>query len=287
MSKGKDLKPGDDPVEFDSLQEVDRALAKAPGHPGLLAEAERLARRDGAFAVLADMLAYAFGRAGAGQKVKIAIRLGRLYRDDIGFNVEAVHWYAEALAADLSCQEASEQLIELCREREAWRTAVEVFAAKRDPELRHRAAQMAEKKLDDRERSVELYEALLDEDQKDVEAYEELARLYADLGDWEHLTRTYEKRLEVTLDRNEREDIAERLALINEAATENERAVTVKERAEAEPEPLGTPRASEGPAEAEPTGTSRASEGPAEPEPVGEEERPATATELPEPAAEA
>jgi tetratricopeptide (TPR) repeat protein len=121
---------------------------------------------------------------------------------DMAENVLADPRLAEEILRELLADNETDQWAaeELTRLREAMGDHLEVVSlllkraeaesdGARALELRHRAAQVAAVKLNDRERAITLYEGIIESEPGDTAAQTELRALYSDLGKWKELAK--------------------------------------------------------------------------------------------------
>ena len=167
-----------------TLSQLEQRLRKAPTDDGLLELAERVAREEGAFGVLADIWITAHENVPHAGKLELSLKLGDLHRDEIGFAEEAVRWYLKALEVDPASDQAFEALLPLCDEAARWKMLVDGLlkrAGAVDDEaavLKLRAAQLTQEHDENPLESVPLYEETLILNPGDAEATAALEALY-------------------------------------------------------------------------------------------------------------
>jgi tetratricopeptide (TPR) repeat protein len=229
-----------------TLVQVQESLRKRPADPALLRLAERAARREGAFGLLADLLANAVLAVERHGKAALCLKLGALYRDDIGYAEEAARWYLQALEEAPSAAEPFDALLPLCDRTGQWELLVDglLLRAGAVPEeaaqLKARAAALRLENDEDSRAAIPLFEELFSMDPGHRMAAEVLAGHYTETEQWEKLAVIFEVLLERTEDPAERADLLKKLALLRETVMGDELAAaeSYKELTELLPDDL-------------------------------------------------
>jgi tetratricopeptide (TPR) repeat protein len=163
-------------------------------------------------------------------QVAFFLRLGDLFRDQLGDIEKAQEAYGNALELDPNELRAVDALHVLYTQSEKWEKLIEVLAIRaaiepgRDSELKLESGAVLEDKLNDPVRAAELYEDLLTFDPNNRDAFHRLENIYKNLEQWDKLAETYEKLLSVTGAEEDRAVLLRSLALISESMLDNREA---------------------------------------------------------------
>jgi len=198
----------------ESLPAIEETLRESPADAHLLEQAERVARQEGAWGVLADIWVRALDTADRARRAELSLKLARLYRDDIGFTAEAVRWYAEVLVLDPSSKEASDQLEAMYEELERPADLVQVLhrmvplceTVGEKVSLLERIARISTEELNDPESAIKAYGDILEHDPAYGPALSSLEGLHADREEWEQVLGVLDMRIAISTDE---EDLAE------------------------------------------------------------------------------
>lgn len=210
-----------------TLVQLEAQLKKDPGAGPLLRMAERVARREGAFGTLGDLLANAVLAVSRDRKLELCLKLGDLYRDDVGYPEEAVRWYLQALEEAPRNGPAFDAIGPLCEETGQWELLVEalLLRAGNVPEeatgLKREAALLRHTRAEEPDSAIHLFQEVFAASPGDPAAAEVLSNHYAETEQWTKLADVYEGLLTVTEDPGERVDLLKKLALLRETVIED------------------------------------------------------------------
>ena len=210
-----------------TLAQLEAQLRKDPGAGPLLRMAERVARREGAFGLLGDFLANAVLAVSRDRKLELCMKLGNLYRDDIGFHEEAARWYLQAVEEGPKKSRAFEALVPLCDETGQWEILVEALLLRANivseeaPGLKRQAALLRLDNSDEPESAITLFEDVFELEPGDPVAAEVLVNHYGNTEQWRKLATVYEGLLTTTEDPADRVELLKKLALLRETVIED------------------------------------------------------------------
>ena len=210
-----------------TLVQLEAQLKKDPGAGPLLRMAERVARREGAFGTLGDLLANAVLAVSRDRKLELCLKLGDLYRDDVGYFEEAARWYLQALEETPRNGPAFNAIGPLCEQTGQWELWVEALLLRaavvlsEATSLKRQAALLRHVNADEPNTAIPLFEEVFAAAPGDPAAAEVLADHYAETEQWVKLADVYEGLLTVTEDPEERVDLLKKLALLRETVIED------------------------------------------------------------------
>ena len=210
-----------------TLAQLEAQLRKDPGAGPLLRMAERVARREGAFGLLGDLWANAVLAVSRDRKLDLCMKLGNLYRDDIGYIEEAVRWYLQALEEGPKKDPAFEALVPLCDETGQWELLVEALLLRANvvPEetagLKRQAALLRHENSEEPDSAIPLFEEVFKLTPDDPAAAEVLSSHYAETEEWQKLAAVYEGLLTTTVEPEDRVDLLKKLALLRETVIDD------------------------------------------------------------------
>jgi golgin subfamily B member 1 len=210
-----------------TLAQLEAQLRKDPGAGPLLRMAERVARREGAFGLLGDFLADAVLAVTRDRKLELCLKLGNLYRDDIGYFEEAARWYLQALEEGPKKSRAFECLVPLCDETGQWEILVEGLllrasvVSEEAAGLKRQAALLRLGNSDEPESAIPLFEEVFELEPGDPATAEILMDHYGNTEQWRKLAAVYEGLLTTTEDPADRVELLKKLALLRETVIED------------------------------------------------------------------
>lgn len=229
-----------DPVS--AQRTVEAALLEDPTDPEVLAELERLAAMNGAWAEAASAFAQALASrdsADGSSSAESWARLGAWRRDRVNDMPGAEEAYTRALARDGENVEHARALEALTRGagRERDRVAIlrRLVALEGEPEVKQKAARdamsLAETSLSDLELAEGAVRDLLATNDADAWALEELTRLRELAGDYEQVARLLTRRADGEIDAEKAVALRHRAArVVVERLSDKPRAVTLYEQ---------------------------------------------------------
>ncbi len=151
-------------------------------------------------------------------------RLAEVHEAGRGDRDAAFEAYVAALAEEPSDEESADDIERLAAELGAWERAADAFAVRAsstlDPEVARalygRLAAIAEGHLGDDARAVEAYSRAIEQAGDDDEALRALDRLYSKLSAWEDLAEILDRRVQSSMDPDERAELLVRLGTLKQ-----------------------------------------------------------------------
>ncbi|NVB83755.1 MAG: tetratricopeptide repeat protein [Kofleriaceae bacterium] len=177
-----------------ALDAAIRWLAVDPASEQALAETERLADRLGQWRETATRIDAIVHAADAGERdndvqVGLLVFLGKILRDRLGQNDDAITTYRAALQLEPDSLDALDPLVEILRQRGEWSPLADVLRARGRivqelPEKRAAFAEVAQisERGGDRDGAIEAWREIADADETDRDSLDQLARIYRSAG---------------------------------------------------------------------------------------------------------
>ncbi len=210
-----------------TLVQLEVQLRKDPGAGPLLRMAERVARREGAFGLLGDLWANAVLAVTRDRKLELCLKLGDLYRNDIGYHEEAVRWYLQALEEGPKKSRAFEALVPLCDETGQWELLVEALllragvVSEEAAGLKRQAALLRLENSDEPDTAISLFAEVFELEPGDPVTADVLVDHYGNTEQWRKLAAVYEGLLTTAEDPEDRVELLKKLALLRETVIED------------------------------------------------------------------
>ncbi len=180
-----------------------------------LAEWERLVQ---VYEILAE------GAGDTADKVEMLLKAGQLRAQNLGETDQAFETYATAFRVDPDRTEAVDALEQLCEIEEKWGELAalyeEVLGGDLDPSLKKRLysslAEIYDQRLENADKAVEAYKQALSIDEQDASGLDALEKLYTRREQWPELLDVYRKKVELSVDPEERQRMLFQIAYLQE-----------------------------------------------------------------------
>ncbi len=168
------------------------------------------------------------GAEDTGQKVERLLKAGRLLAQNLGEADNAFAVYSQAFRVDPASAEATAALEQLCEIEDKWTELAGLYesalADDIEPSLKKRLysslAEIYDQRIEDADKAVEAYKQALAIDEQDVSGLDALEKLYTRREQWPELLDIYRKKVEVSLDPEERQRLLFQVAYLQEEMLE-------------------------------------------------------------------